>query len=274
MRTPKRPFDDCRRASSTGDGTDRRSGHGLPILAVALAVILCGPVLSAQPDPFSTQPDSFSSQRQHMVDDQVRKRGIEQSGLLRAMEAVPRHLFVPKVYEGEAYGDDPVEIAPGKTMSEAYVSALMISLLDLRGSEKVLEVGTGSGYDAALLSSMVDGEIYTIEIDEDLGDRARTTLSDLGYRNVKVRIGDGYNGWPENAPFDAILVTTAPPEIPEPLIEQLRVGGRMVIPVGSMLQELKVIQKTDDGIRTRKIDLVSLVRMTGEAARRDSGRDR
>lgn len=223
----------------------------------------------AQSDAF------FSERRQHMVDDQVRGRGIDQSGLLQAMETVPRHLFVPEVRRPDAYGDDPVEIAPGKTLSQAYVSALMISLLELKGNEKVLEVGTGSGYDAALLSRMVTrGEIYTIEIDESLGQRASATLRNLGYDNVRVKIGDGYRGWPEEAPFDAILVTTAPPYPPEPLIEQLRVGGKMVIPVGSLLQNLLVITKTADGTERRKVDLVNFGRMTGEVEHRDEERER
>lgn len=250
------------RASSSGDTCDhppRRFGiRGIAgwtrILTVALIV---------WPLTAVAQADPYFSQRRDMVDDQVRQRGIEQRGLLQAMENVPRHLFVPEVFQPEAYEDSPVEIAPGQTMSQAYVSALMISLLDLKGDEKVLEIGTGSGYDAAVLSRMAN-RVYTIEIDRDLGRRATQTLGTLGYTNIRVRIGDGYRGWPEEAPFDAILVTAAPPQVPEPLLEQLKIGGKMVVPVGNLVQDLQVITKTADGLERRRVSLVNFGPMTGE----------
>jgi protein-L-isoaspartate(D-aspartate) O-methyltransferase len=251
-----------REASSRGDTGDRparRSGAGgiLGWTRFLASALLCWPLTA------SAQADPYFSQRHDMVDHQVRQRGIEQRGLLQAMENVPRHLFVPEVFQPEAYKDSPVEIAPGQTMSQAYVSALMISLLELDGDEKVLEIGTGSGYDAALLSRMAR-RVYTIEIDRDLGRRATHTLGSLGFSNVRVRIRDGYRGWPEEAPFDAILVTAAPPRLPEPLIEQLTVGGKMVVPVGNLVQDLWVITKNADGIERRRVSLVNFGPMTGE----------
>ena len=231
-------------------------------LALGLSLLVAAPGLT-QANPFASPGDPFSGDRQTMVNEQVRKRGIEAPGLLAAMEAVPRHLFVPDIYQVEAYEDTPVSIAPGQTLSQAYVSARMIALLDLDGDERVLEIGTGSGYDAALLSRVAK-EVYTIEIDDDLGSQARSILDDLGYDNVKVRIGDGYRGWPEKAPFDAILITTAPERLPEPLVDQLKVGGKMVVAVGRVVQELQVLTKGEDGIGIRKVSLVNLTPMTGE----------
>jgi protein-L-isoaspartate(D-aspartate) O-methyltransferase len=179
------------------------------------------------------------------------------------MEVVPRHLFVQKSDQSKAYDDVPVAIAPGKTLSQAYVSARMVSLLELSGDEKVLEIGTGSGYDAALLSRMAK-EVFTIEIDQKLGDRAAETLAALGYENVHVLVGDGYHGWPEEAPFDAILVTAAPERIPKPLIEQLKVGGRMVVAVGGLIQNLQLVIKTENEPIIQRIDLVNLSPMTGD----------
>lgn len=199
-----------------------------------------------------------------MVDEQVRRRGIHEPSVLEAMETVPRHLFVPEINQFEAYEDTPVSISPGQTLSQAYVSARMIALLDLEGDEKVLEIGTGSGYDAALLSRVAK-EVYTIEIDQKLGGRAKNILTDLGYGNIKVRIGDGYRGWPEEAPFDAILITTAPERLPRPLMDQLKVGGKMVVAVGKVVQELQVITKNAEGPNeVRKVSLVNLTPMTGE----------
>lgn len=210
--------------------------------------------------------DPFQMERRGMVRDQVHKRGIETPVLLQAMESVPRHLFVPEREQPKAYDDVPVAIAPGKTLSQAYVSATMISLLELDGDEKVLEIGTGSGYDAALLSRMAD-EVYTIEIDTELGKKAMQTLKRLGYGNIHVRIGDGYRGWPEEAPFDAILLTAAPERVPQPLLDQLQVGGRMVVAIGGLVQDLQVLTKTEDGIERRKVSLVNLSPMTGEVKR-------
>jgi protein-L-isoaspartate(D-aspartate) O-methyltransferase len=176
---------------------------------------------------------------------------------------VPRHRFVPEGYRGDAYADSPLPIGEGQTISQPYIVALMTSLLELDGDEKVLEIGTGSGYQAAVLARLVR-EVYSVEILRPLGEQARTTLEELGYENVQVRVGDGYKGWPEKAPFDAIIVTAAPERIPEPLIEQLKVGGRLVIPVGNFWQNLLVITKTADGVEKRTVLPVRFVPMTGE----------
>jgi len=234
-------------------------------LPVLLWSSIAPSIALAQGPPFKTSSaDSYFSERRDMVDVQVRRRGINEPSVLAAMETVPRHLFVPKVNQFEAYHDTPVSISPGQTLSQAYVSARMIALLDLDGDEKVLEIGTGSGYDAALLSRVAK-EVYTIEIDGKLGGRARDILTDLGYGNVKVRIGDGYRGWPEEAPFDAILITAAPERLPQPLMDQLKVGGKMVVAVGKVVQELQVITKNAEGPdERRKVILVNLAPMTGE----------
>jgi protein-L-isoaspartate(D-aspartate) O-methyltransferase len=179
------------------------------------------------------------------------------------MEEVPRHRFVPDHQQGSAYVDAPLPIGDGQTISQPYVVALMTELLELDGDSKVLEIGTGSGYQAAVLSRIAS-EVYSIEIREGLGEQARNLLGELGYDNVEVRIGDGYQGWPEAAPFDGIIVTAAPERIPQPLVDQLRLGGKMVIPVGRFLQELLVITRTEDGIQTREVAGVRFVPMIGE----------
>jgi protein-L-isoaspartate(D-aspartate) O-methyltransferase len=239
--------------------------HHRPRWATVTAAALVLATVFGSAAAVAAQSEPFALERHRMVDEQVRQRGIEQPRVLEAMENVPRHLFVPDEKRRLAYEDVPVEIYPDQTLSQAYVSARMISLLELDGDEKVLEIGTGSGYDAALLSRMAR-EVYTIEIQEELYRKAERTLDRLGYRNVHARAGDGYNGWPEEAPFDAILVTAAPERLPEPLLEQLRVGGKMVIAVGNLVQELQVITKTADGLERRKVSLVNLVPMTGQAA--------
>ena len=213
----------------------------------------------------AAQTDPFSALRRSMVDDQVRKRGVTQPRVLSALETVPRHLFVPESSQPLAYQDGPVPFAPGKNLSHAIVSARMIELLELDGDEKVLEIGTGSGYDAALLSR-VAREVYTIEIDKALASRARKTLRQLGYSNVEVRVGNGWGGWPEKAPFDAILVTVSTQEPPPPLYRQLRMGGKMVVAVGSLVQELQVITKTPDGRLVQAVSLVNLGPMTDEGS--------
>lgn len=211
----------------------------------------------------AAQGDPFAALRRDMVDDQVKKRGIKQGSVLYAMETVPRHLFVPPPNQTQAYLDAPVAFAPGKNLSHAYVSARMLEVLDLDGDEKVLEIGTGSGYDAALLSSLAR-QVYTIEIDRTLATRAGKTLRKLGFDNVEVKVGDGYRGWPEHAPFDAILVTVSTPKPPPILYDQLKVGGRMVVAVGSLVQEMQLITKTADGRITQPVSLVNLGPMTGE----------
>ncbi len=177
-------------------------------------------------------PESeFETLRQQMVREQIRRRGVADPAVLDAMARVPRHLFVPDGLRAEAYVDHPLPIGQGQTISQPYIVALMTELLALDRSQKVLEIGTGSGYQAAVLAELVDS-VYTIEIRDELARQAGDLLDRLGYENVHVRVGNGYRGWPEEAPFDAIIVTASPPEIPEALVEQLKVGGRMVVPVG------------------------------------------
>ena len=169
-----------------------------------------------------------------MVEQQVRQRGITEPEVLAAMEQVPRHLFVPDALHAQAYSDQPLVLGQGRTVYQPYVVALMTSLLDLKHGDKVLEIGTGSGYHAAVLSRIAR-EVYSVEIVEPIASQASKRLSVLGYHNVEVRVGDGYQGWPDKAPFDAILLSAAPPSIPKPLLQQLRVGGKMVVPVGRLL---------------------------------------
>jgi protein-L-isoaspartate(D-aspartate) O-methyltransferase len=213
------------------------------------------------------QDEGFAAARRRMIDEQIRSRGLTDPAVLAAMAAVPRHRFVPEGERGDAYADRPLPIGAGQTISQPYIVALMTSLLGLRPGSRVLEVGTGSGYQAAVLSRLA-GEVYTIEIVKSLGERARRTLAELGYRNVRCRIGDGYKGWPDAAPFDAIIVTAAPPRIPDPLLAQLKTGGKLVIPVGDTYQDLIVLTKRRDGGFDRKNVLpVLFVPMTGEAQR-------
>lgn len=214
-----------------------------------------------------TATSATRAQRRRMVDTQIRARGLRNQRVLEAMIQVPRHAFVPSGSRAAAYADRPLPIGHGQTISQPYIVALMSSLLRVDDRDKVLEIGTGSGYHAAVLSQLA-GEVYTIEIVEALGNQARKTLETLGYDNVHVRVGDGYRGWPEEAPFDAIILTAAPPRIPEPLVEQLAVGGRMVLPVGERYQRLKVLTKTPDGVRTEDVTPVRFVPMTGEVRNR------
>ncbi|MCB1056032.1 MAG: protein-L-isoaspartate(D-aspartate) O-methyltransferase [Acidobacteria bacterium] len=202
-----------------------------------------------------------------MVEDQIKKRGVEEKNVLKAMEEVPRHKFVAADEIDQAYKDCPVSIGWGQNMYQPYIVARMTELLDLHGDERVLEIGTGSGYHSAVLSRVAK-KVYSIEINDQLARTARRTLASLGYDNVEVRTGDGYLGWPEEAPFDAIILTAAPPEVPKALIDQLKVGGRMVVPVGGFLQDLLEITKGADGkISRRTIEPVRVTPMTGQAQR-------
>jgi protein-L-isoaspartate(D-aspartate) O-methyltransferase len=205
----------------------------------------------------------FKAMREKMVESQIKSRGVRDPRVLSAMLKVERHLFVPKEFQNSAYSDQPLPIGEGQTISQPYIVALMTELLELKGGERVLEVGTGSGYQAAILAELA-AEVYTIEIVEKLASSAQKVLLELGYQNIKVKAGDGYLGWPEAAPFDAILITCAPDHIPKPLLDQLKEGGRMVVPVGTYSQELKKIVKKSGKIETTDIIPVIFVPMTGE----------
>lgn len=208
----------------------------------------------------------FKAMREKMVETQIKARGVKDPRVLSALLKVERHRFVPKEYLNSAYSDQPLPIGEGQTISQPYIVALMTELLELKGDEKVLEVGTGSGYQAAILGELAK-EVYTIEIIESLASVAKNRLSELGYQNIKVKAGDGYLGWPEVAPFDAIIITCAPDHIPKPLIEQLKEGGRMVVPVGAYAQELKKIAKRSGKIETMDVIPVVFVPMTGEGVK-------
>ncbi len=207
--------------------------------------------------------------RAHMVAMQIEARGVRDPRVLEAMRRVERHLFVPPAMRPHAHADQPLPIGHEQTISQPYIVALMTELARVGEGARVLEIGTGSGYQAAVLA-VVAKEVYTIEIVEPLATEARERLARLGYANVTVRAGDGYRGWPEKAPFDAILVTAAPPEIPKPLLDQLAPGGWLVAPVGERrgAQELVVVERTAKGLVRRSVLPVRFVPMTGEAQRR------
>jgi protein-L-isoaspartate(D-aspartate) O-methyltransferase len=193
---------------------------------------------------------SWERQRKRMVEEQLVARGIKNARVLAALGKVPRHEFVPERYQAEAYEDRPLPVGQGQTISQPYIVAYMTEVIDPRPGQKVLEVGTGSGYQAAVLAELV-GEVYTIELLPELAATARKRLERLGYRNVHVKAGDGYLGWPDKAPFDAVVVTCGAREVPEPLFKQLKPGGKMVIPVGEVAtgQTLRVITRGPGGKR-------------------------
>jgi len=208
--------------------------------------------------------EEYTKKRERMVEEQIERRGISDLKVLTAMRHVKRHLFVESKNRPVAYQDSPLSIGYEQTISQPYIVALMTELLELEDGDKVLEVGTGSGYQAAILAEIVK-EVYSIEIVEGLGHQARELLNELGYGNVHVKIGDGYYGWQEHAPFDGIIVTAAPDHIPQPLIDQLKPGAKMVIPVGSLLglQHLTLVQKKDDGtVSQKRVELVRFVPLT------------
>ena len=209
--------------------------------------------------------DKLSKRREIMVKTQIQARGVKDLRVLDAMQNTPRHEFVPESERKYAYDDNPLPIGHDQTISQPYIVAYMTEQLNLSGEEKALEVGTGSGYQAAVLSQLVQS-VYTIEIVEPLCKEATRKLSQLGYNNIHVKCGDGYSGWPENAPFDVIIVTAAPKETPPALIQQLKAGGRLIIPVGTSFQQLVLIEKGLDGtIKRQNLIPVRFVPMTGKA---------
>ncbi|MCA9809505.1 MAG: protein-L-isoaspartate(D-aspartate) O-methyltransferase [Candidatus Dadabacteria bacterium] len=207
--------------------------------------------------------DDYAEIRWRMVEDQIIARGIRDSAVINAMLRIPRHEFVPPESRESAYGDSPVPIGRGQTISQPYIVALMSEVLRPAPGRKVLEVGTGSGYQTAILAE-TGAEVYTIEIIPELAERTRRLLEKLGYTDIHFRVGDGYAGWEENAPYDGIIVTAAPGDVPEALVSQLKEGGRMVIPVGGENQELLLIEKSEKGVSYRKVTSVRFVPMTGE----------
>jgi len=241
-----------------------------PLVATALAALVALGWLATSCGGAGSEdggaPDR-EAERLAMVTEQIAARGVRDPRVLAAMRRVPRHRLVPEDVRPAAYSDGALPIGHRQTISQPYVVAVMTEALALEGDEKVLEVGTGSGYQAAVLGELAR-EVHTIEIVEPLGLRARDDLAELGYDNVHVRVGDGYRGWPEEAPFDAIVLTAAPDHVPQPLLDQLAPGGRLVLPVGEGSQELILIRRTEDGFEREQLLPVRFVPMTGEAERR------
>jgi len=218
--------------------------------AAAFFVIACGAAGAPAADP--------ARAREQMVRDQIEARGVTDARTLAALRKVERHQFVPPEVAALAYADHPLQIGDGQTISQPYIVAVMSEAIGLHGGEKVLEVGTGSGYQAAVLAEM-GARVYTMEIVPTLARRARATLARLGYRSVEVREGNGWAGWPEEAPFDAIVVTAAPPTIPEALKAQLRDGGRLVIPVGDDVQQLMLVTRRGPKFEEKRLLMVRFV---------------
>lgn len=236
----------------------------LTCLLLGLAGLLTACRGATPPKPMD---DVFAAERDAMVREQLAARGrdIRHQGVLHAMGKVPRHRFVPESQQREAYADHPLPIGHGQTISQPYIVAFMTEQLDPQPLDRVLEVGTGSGYQAAVLAELV-AEVYTIEIVEPLARSAEATLQELNYTNVHVRAGDGYQGWPEAQPFDAVIVTCAPDHVPQPLIDQLKEGGRLIIPVGELYgQQLVLLQKQGASVRRQAVLPVRFVPMTGKA---------
>jgi protein-L-isoaspartate(D-aspartate) O-methyltransferase len=229
---------------------------GLALYLLA-AWVMPPPACAAAPE------DGYLKARLAMVHEQIKARGVQDPAVLKAMQEVPRHLFVPESLRDQAYADHPLPIGQDQTISQPFIVAYMTEALKLKGNEKVLEIGTGSGYQAAILARIAK-EVYSMEILRPLYEQAQARLAGLGFANVHLRAGDGYLGWPEKAPFDAIMVTAAPEEVPPKLVEQLKPGGRMVLPVGRafFVQKPVLLEKDEDGrVRTRTLELVRFVPM-------------
>ena len=229
------------------------------LIPALVTMAACG--ISGSQSPERT-PD-WDARRTRMVESQLHARDIRDPRVLQAMREVPRHLFVPEAERDDAYGDFPLPIGYSQTISQPYIVGFMTQALAVSPEHRVLEIGTGSGYQAAILGRLAR-EVYTIEIVEPLAERSRALLLNLGFKNVHVRAGNGYLGWPEQAPFDRIMVTAAPAEVPPALIEQLKIGGRMAIPVGTVSQQLRVMRRTAKGMETIETLPVRFVPMTGK----------
>lgn len=234
------------------------------LLFIGIFFTSCQKVQKGDKMKESSDEEIFAHRREQMVATQIESRGIKNPLVLQAMKKVPRHMFVADDLKDVAYTDGPLPIGHEQTISQPYIVALMTELLNLKGGEKVLEIGTGSGYQAAVLAEICS-QVYSIEIVEPLALKADETLKRLGYKNVETKVGDGYQGWEEYAPFDGIILTAAPDHIPQPLYDQLKMEARMVLPVGNGNQELMVITKTPEGMKKETVIPVRFVRMTGEA---------
>lgn len=246
------------------------------VAAAVLFTVACGaPREQARPEAgapgagsvrVGVEQADWDAQRRRMVDQQVQERGVASQRVLEAMRRVPRHRFVPEAVRSQAYEDHPLPIGFEQTISQPYIVGFMTDALQVEPGHKVLEIGTGSGYQAAILAELAR-EVYTMEIIPALAERGRSILAELGYRNIHVRAGNGYLGWPDAAPFDRIIVTAAPDAVPPALIAQLKVGGVMAIPVGKFDQELRILQRTATGMETLATLPVRFVPMTGKPKR-------
>lgn len=244
------------------------------IILITLTVIILFSIIQnvvyKQPDAVDvTEKDEFAETRKAMIENDIKSKGISDEKVLEAMSNVKRHNFVPENVRPGSYEDHPLPIGYGQTISQPYIVALMTETLKLKPDDKVLEIGTGSGYQAAVLAEIVN-DVYTIEIIEELAERAEQTLKSQGYENVKAKNADGYFGWEEHAPFDAIIITAASDHIPPPLISQLTDGGKLIIPLGSVryYQTLTLATRHGNDLKTKYITSVRFVPMTGEALKR------
>ena len=242
------------------DGPSRLWGM-IVLLGIHLVLPAVGMDMASE---LFAQPYPRQRERDRMVQEQLLARQISDQAVIQAMRDVPRHEFVSPDDSAEAYDDHPLPIGYGQTISQPYIVAYMTEALHVERHHRVLEIGTGSGYQAAVLASLVD-QVWTIEIVEALAERARQTFHRLGISNVTNRAGDGYQGWPEEAPFDAIILTAAPDHVPQPLLDQLPVGGRMILPLGKTMQRLILLTRTADGVTRKDLFPVAFVPMTGEA---------
>ena len=215
-------------------------------------------LISPQKSASAENPESYTLLREQMVKEQIANRGVKDERVLKAMRSVPRHLFVPKSSRSISYQDRPLPIGEGQTISQPYIVAYMTEALNLKPKDRVLEIGTGSGYQAAILAELAK-EVYTIELVPILGNRASKLLDEMGYKNIFVKVGDGYKGWPDKAPFDAVIVTCAPDKIPKALIDQLKEGGRVIIPVGSQFRAQKLIRGVKKNGRLVTQDVMSVL---------------
>ncbi|MEC4672200.1 MAG: protein-L-isoaspartate(D-aspartate) O-methyltransferase [Nitrospirota bacterium] len=231
------------------------------LLGIQLLLPGTGQGTGTEPSP---RPFDRQAERDRMVNDQIVARGVKDPAVIEALRWIPRHRFVPEAEAEMAYEDRPLPIGYEQTISQPYIVAFMTEALQLQGKKKVLEIGTGSGYQAAVLATIVH-QVFTIEIVEPLAERAAGTLKEVGCDNVTVRTGDGYQGWPEEAPFDGIIVTAASDHVPKPLLEQLAIGGRLILPIGKFQQDLVVVRRTEKGYEQTTVLPVAFVPMTGEA---------
>ena len=238
-----------------------RRGRALPAL-LAAAGLLTGPGCTGRA-PDAAPADPLAALRHEMVRTRIAGRGVDDPAVLRAMRTVPRHRFVPEATPAAAYADRPLPIGHGQTISQPYLVAFMAEAAGVAPGERVLEIGTGSGYGAAVLAEL-GARVFTVEIVPELAERARQVLAATGYGDVRVRTGNGWLGWPEHAPYDAVVVTAAPDEVPPALVEQLVPGGRMVVPVGTVRQRLRVLRKTPGGMVEEASLPVRFVPMVGE----------